>query len=79
MFHGITLDRDMLEGAGLTLRMVTDLGDLARSAYGKGEASLAALSRRAFGIGMDKSLQRSDWLHRPSRCRCSPTPGATRS
>jgi len=38
---------------------------LARSAYGKGEASLAALARRAFGIGMDKSLQRSDWLHRP--------------
>jgi len=65
VFHGIALDRDMLEGAGLTLRMVTDLGDLARSAYGKGEASLAALSRRAFGIGMDKSLQRSDWLHRP--------------
>lgn len=65
VFHGITLDRDMLEGAGIELRQVTDLSDLARSAYGKGEASLAALSRRAFGIGMDKSLQRSAWLHRP--------------
>ena len=65
VFHGITLDREMLEGAGLELRQVTDLSDLARSAYGKGEASLAALSRRAFGIGMDKSLQRSAWLHRP--------------
>jgi hypothetical protein len=65
VFHGIALDRDMLEGAGLVVRNVTDLSDLARSAYGRGEASLAALSRRAFGIGMDKSLQRSDWLHRP--------------
>lgn len=65
VFHGIALDRDMLEGVGLALRMVVDLSDLARSAYGKGEASLAALSRRAFGIGMDKSFQRSDWLHRP--------------
>lgn len=65
VFHGISLDREMLEGAGLILRQVVDLSDLARSAYGKGEASLAALARRAFGIGMDKSLQRSDWLHRP--------------
>lgn len=65
VFHGIALDREMLEGAGLTIRMVVDLSEIARSAFGKGEASLAALSRRAFGIGMDKSLQRSDWLHRP--------------
>jgi hypothetical protein len=65
VFHGIGLDRDMLESAALPLRQVCDLSDLARSAYGKGEASLAALARRAFGIGMDKSLQRSDWLHRP--------------
>ncbi|HVC82806.1 MAG TPA: HEAT repeat domain-containing protein [Chloroflexota bacterium] len=65
VFHGIGLDRDMLEGANLPLRQVCDLSELARSAYGKGEASLAALARRAFGIGMDKSLQRSDWLHRP--------------
>lgn len=65
VFHGIGLDRDMLEGAGLGLRYVVDMSEVARSAYGKGEASLAALSRRAFGIGMDKSLQRSDWLHRP--------------
>jgi hypothetical protein len=65
VFHGIALDRDMLEGAGLAVRYVADLSDLARSAYGRGEASLAALSRRAFGLGMDKSFQRSDWLHRP--------------
>jgi hypothetical protein len=65
VFHGIALDRDMLESAGLSLRYVIDLSEVSRSAYGKGEASLAALSRRAFGIGMDKSLQRSDWLHRP--------------
>lgn len=65
VFHGIALDRDMLEGAGLAVRYVADLSDLARSAFGRGEASLAALSRRAFGIGMDKSFQRSDWLHRP--------------
>jgi hypothetical protein len=65
VFHGISLDRDMLESSGLALQQVVDLSDLARSAYGKGEASLAALARRAFGIGMDKSLQRSDWLHRP--------------
>jgi hypothetical protein len=65
VFHGIALDRDMLESAGLQLHCVCDLSEVARSAYGKGEASLSALSRRAFGIGMDKSLQRSDWLHRP--------------
>jgi hypothetical protein len=65
VFHGIALDRDMLEGAGLTLRYVADLSEVARSAYGKGEASLAAFARRAFGVGMDKSLQRSAWLHRP--------------
>jgi hypothetical protein len=65
VFHGISLDRDMLEGAGLVLRHVADLGEVARSAYGKGEASLAAFARRAFGLGMDKSLQRSAWLHRP--------------
>jgi hypothetical protein len=55
----------MLEGAGLELRFVADLSEVARSAYGKGEASLAAFTRRAFGVGMDKSLQRSEWLHRP--------------
>jgi hypothetical protein len=65
VFHGIALDRDMLESAGLPPRYIVDLSEVSRSAYGKGEASLAALSRRAFGIGMDKSLQRSDWLHRP--------------
>jgi hypothetical protein len=65
VFHGITLDRDMLEAAGLELRNVADLSEVARSGFGKGEASLAAFTRRAFGIGMDKSLQRSDWLHRP--------------
>jgi hypothetical protein len=65
VFHGIALDRDMLERAGLNLRYVTDLSDVARSAFGKGEASLAAFARRAFGVGIDKSLQRSDWLHRP--------------
>jgi ribonuclease D len=65
VFHGIALDRDMLESAGLELRYVADLSEVARSAYGKGEASLAAFTRRAFGIGMDKSLQRSNWLHRP--------------
>jgi HEAT repeats/3'-5' exonuclease len=55
----------MLEAAGLELCRVADLSEVARSAFGKGEASLAAFTRRAFGIGMDKSLQRSDWLHRP--------------
>jgi hypothetical protein len=65
VFHGIALDRDMLEAAGLELRTVADLSEVARSAFGKGEASLAAFTRRAFGVGMDKSLQRSDWLHRP--------------
>ncbi len=65
VFHGIALDRDMLEGAGLNLRYVADLSDVARSAFGKGEASLAAFARRAFGVGIDKSLQRSAWLHRP--------------
>ena len=65
VFHGIALDRDMLEGAGLDLRYVADLSEVARSAFGKGEASLAAFSRRAFGVGIDKSLQRSAWLHRP--------------
>jgi hypothetical protein len=65
VFHGIALDRDMLEGAGLNLRFVADLSEVARSAFGKGEASLAAFARRAFGVGIDKSLQRSAWLHRP--------------
>ena len=55
----------MLESAGLGLRHVSDLSEVARSAYGKGEASLMALTRRAFGIGMDKSFQRGAWLHRP--------------
>jgi hypothetical protein len=65
VFHGIALDRDMLESVGLTLRYVADLTEVARSAFGKGEASLSAFARRAFGVGMDKSLQRSAWLHRP--------------
>ena len=52
VFHGIALDRDMLESSGLELRYVADLSEVARSAYGKGEASLAAFTRRAFGIGM---------------------------
>ena len=65
VFHGIALDRDMMEGAGLSLRYVADLSEVARSAFGKGEASLAAFARRAFGVGIDKSLQRSAWLHRP--------------
>lgn len=65
VFVGAAQDCAMLLSVGLTLRGVCDISDASRSAFGKGTAGLQAMAERAFGVVIDKSLQRSPWLRRP--------------
>jgi hypothetical protein len=58
-------DAPFLEAAGLPLRALCDVAEVGRSAFGRRGEGLQALVERAFGVVMDKSLQRSDWLKRP--------------
>jgi len=64
-FVAVGGDAPFLEAAGLSLRGVCDVAEVGRSAFGRRGEGLQSLVERAFGVVMDKSLQRSDWLRRP--------------
>jgi hypothetical protein len=65
LFHGIGADAQVLAGRGLTVRRTLDLEAVSRTIFGSRESSLQAMLRRACGVRLDKSLQRSDWTRRP--------------
>ncbi len=65
VFLGGGQDVVLLEREGLTVRNVIDVGEAAYALFGRREDGMAALSRRIFGISLDKTMRRTDWLARP--------------
>jgi hypothetical protein len=65
LFHGIGADTQMLAARGLAVAYTCDVEAASRSIFGQRESGLATMLERAFGLRLDKSLQRSDWSRRP--------------
>ena len=65
VFLGGGQDATLLERAGIPARNVVDVGEVALAVFGRREDGMAALSRRIFGISLDKTVRRADWLARP--------------
>lgn len=65
LFHGIGADMQMLASRGLAVAHTCDVEAASRSIFGQRESGLATMLARAFHAHMNKSLQRSDWSHRP--------------
>jgi hypothetical protein len=65
VFLGGGQDVALLERAGLPVRNVVDVGEIALGIFGRREDGMAALAHRIFGISLDKSVRRADWLARP--------------
>ncbi len=65
VFLGGGQDVTLLERAGLAVRNVVDVGEIALGIFGRREDGMAALAHRIFGISLDKSVRRADWLARP--------------
>ncbi|HCG00630.1 MAG TPA: hypothetical protein DEV93_08820 [Chloroflexi bacterium] len=65
VFLGGGQDVALLEKAGIPARNIVDVGEIGLAIFGRREDGMAALSRRMFGISLDKTLRRTDWLVRP--------------
>jgi hypothetical protein len=65
LFHGLGADTQMLARRGLAAASTCDVEAASRSIFGQRESGLATMLERAFGVRLDKSLQRSDWSRRP--------------
>ncbi len=65
LLHGAGADLHVMAERGLNVAHYFDLEAASRSIFGQNESSLAAMLQRAFGIHLDKSLQRTDWARRP--------------
>jgi hypothetical protein len=65
LLHGAGADLRMMAERGLVVAHYLDLEAASRSIFGQHESSLAAMLMRAFGVRLDKSLQRTDWTRRP--------------
>ncbi len=65
LLHGAGADLRVMAERGLHVPHYYDLEATSRSIFGQHESSLAAMLQRAFGIRLDKSLQRTDWTRRP--------------
>lgn len=65
VFLGGGQDVALLERAELPVRNVVDVGEIALGIFGRREDGMAALSHRIFGISLDKTVRRADWLARP--------------
>ncbi len=65
LLHGAGADLRVMAERGLAVAHYIDLEAASRSFFGQHESSLAAMLMRAFGVRLDKSLQRTDWTRRP--------------
>jgi hypothetical protein len=65
VFLGGGQDASLLEGAGIPARNIADVGEIALALFGRREDGMAALAQRIFGISLDKTVRRADWLARP--------------
>ena len=65
VFLGGGQDAALLEDTGIPARQVVDVGEVALAIFGRREDGMAALTRRIFGLSLDKTVRRTDWLARP--------------
>lgn len=65
LLHGAGADLRVMAERGLDVVCYYDSEATCRSIFGQHESSLAAMLKRAFGVHLDKSLQRTDWMRRP--------------
>lgn len=65
VFLGGGQDAALLERAGIAPVGVVDVGEVALALFGRREDGMAALSRRIFGVSLDKTVRRADWMVRP--------------
>jgi 3'-5' exonuclease/HEAT repeats len=65
VFLGGGQDVALLEKAGIPARNIVDVGEIGLAIYGRREDGMAALSRRMFGLSLDKTVRRTDWMVRP--------------
>jgi 3'-5' exonuclease/HEAT repeats len=65
VFLGGGQDAALLEKTGIPARNVVDVGEVALAVFGRREDGMAALARRIFGLSLDKTVRRADWLARP--------------
>jgi len=65
VFLGGGQDVALLRDENLAPRNIVDVGEIALGLFGRRQDGMAALSQRIFGITLDKTLRRTDWLARP--------------
>lgn len=65
VFLGGGQDIALLDLAGIPAKHIVDVGEIALSIWGRREDGMAALARRMFGLSLDKTVRRADWLARP--------------
>ena len=65
VFLGGGQDASLLERSGIPARSIVDVGEVALAIFGRREDGMAALAHRVFGISLDKTVRRADWLVRP--------------
>lgn len=65
VFLGGGQDAALLEKAGIPTRNVVDVGEIALALFGHREDGMAALAQRIFGLSLDKTVRRADWMVRP--------------
>jgi hypothetical protein len=65
VFLGGGQDAALLERAGIPARTVVDVGEVALAIFGRRQDGMAALAQRIFGLSLDKTIRRTDWLARP--------------
>lgn len=65
VFLGGGQDAVLLEQAGIGARNVADVGEIALALFGRRQDGMAALAQRIYGISLDKTVRRADWLARP--------------
>lgn len=65
VFLGGGQDVALLHAEKLAPRNIVDVGEVALGLFGRRQDGMAALSQRIFGITLDKTLRRTDWLARP--------------
>jgi hypothetical protein len=65
VFLGGGQDVALLDKAGIPARNIVDVGEIGLAIYGRREDGMAALARRMFGLSLDKTIRRTDWLARP--------------
>lgn len=65
VFLGGGQDAALLEQHHIPARNVVDVGEIALALFGRRNDGMAALAQRIFGLSLDKTIRRADWMARP--------------